>query len=420
MRPDVNVECDTDIQKRSYLLWSPVPIFMPLRHRILALALLAALSQWVAGTGQEPADREATESTATRLREKGWWPTRGDAARNEFIGTQACADCHKEQVLKQLQTPMAHAAWKASETEVLRSKALISQSTPPFKTEITRDRKGSTYTAARGGEAMSGQILWSMGDDTMGQTFVVQAGGTLYESQLSYFRAIDGLDLTPGHTHAPTRALEQAFGVAQSTETAQQCFGCHTTASSVRGKFDESKATPGITCEACHGPGATHVEAMQDKRDDAGRGAMLDPRTFGPVKLADFCGACHRTPLDVAAEKDFLPVNIRFQPYRLAKSRCWTRPDRRITCVACHDPHEDLQKGAKFYDGKCLACHTSGTTGAGHDSPVPASADSLPVCRVSTHDCVSCHMPKYIVPQMHGSFTDHDIRIVRPGDQYPL
>jgi hypothetical protein len=29
-------------------------------------------------------------------------------------------------------------------------------------------------------------------------------------------------------------------------------------------------------------------------------------------------------------------------------------------------------------------------------------------------------MPKYQVPQMHGKFTDHDIRIVRPGDPYPL
>jgi hypothetical protein len=28
-------------------------------------------------------------------------------------------------------------------------------------------------------------------------------------------------------------------------------------------------------------------------------------------------------------------------------------------------------------------------------------------------------MPKYEDAQFHGSFTDHDIRIVRPGDPYP-
>jgi formate-dependent nitrite reductase cytochrome c552 subunit len=39
---------------------------------------------------------------------------------------------------------------------------------------------------------------------------------------------------------------------------------------------------------------------------------------------------------------------------------------------------------------------------------------------VSTEHCVTCHMPKVQDPQFHGSFTDHDIRIVRPGDPYPL
>jgi hypothetical protein len=28
-------------------------------------------------------------------------------------------------------------------------------------------------------------------------------------------------------------------------------------------------------------------------------------------------------------------------------------------------------------------------------------------------------MPKYVVPQGRASFTDHDIRIVHPGDRFP-
>jgi formate-dependent nitrite reductase cytochrome c552 subunit len=30
---------------------------------------------------------------------------------------------------------------------------------------------------------------------------------------------------------------------------------------------------------------------------------------------------------------------------------------------------------------------------------------------VATTKCVTCHMPKYDVPEMHYSFTDHLIRI---------
>jgi hypothetical protein len=389
-------------------------------HFLIIVAMLSLHGERPSLDAQTAAGTEPTRPTAKRIREKGWWPTRPDAARNQFAGTEACVPCHKQKVVEQQQTPMAHAAWRASETEVLRSMAVISNSSPPFKTEILRDSRDSTYTVARGGLAMSGQVFWSMGDGQMGQTFVLQTGGHLYESQLSFFRAIKGLDLTPGHTPASPQDLEHAFGLTQTTETAQQCFGCHTTGSSQRGNFEPAHATPGVTCEACHGPGAIHVKAMQEKQDDSGQAAMLDPRSFGPVKMVDFCGACHRAPLDVTGVESSLPINIRFQPYRLSKSRCWSQPDRRITCVACHNPHQDLVRETGFYDEKCLACHAS--------TPVAAPAASEPqpivakpaICPVGTHDCVSCHMPKYRVPQMHGSFTDHDIRVVRPADPFPL
>jgi hypothetical protein len=257
-----------------------------------------------------------------------------------------------------------------------------------------------------------------MGDDVMGQTFLLQSGGNLYESQLSYFKAIDGLDLTPGHQPAAPRDLQHAFGAMQSTETAQQCFGCHTTASSVHGRLDESKATPGVTCEACHGPAATHVKAMQANRIDEGRAAVVDPREFGPVKTLDYCGACHRAPLDVTEAKDLLPIDVRFQPYRLSKSRCWSRPDARITCTACHNPHEPLVQDLPAYDAKCEACHGAAPPAAERKS---AALSEVPArCPVSTRNCVSCHMPRYRVPQLHGSFTDHDIRVVLPGDPFPL
>jgi hypothetical protein len=41
------------------------------------------------------------------------------------------------------------------------------------------------------------------------------------------------------------------------------------------------------------------------------------------------------------------------------------------------------------------------------------------VCPVSEKDCVICHMPKYDIPGMHYKFTDHWIRIAKPGEPYP-
>ena len=168
------------------------------------------------------------------------------------------------------------------------------------------------------------------------------------------------------------------------------------------------------------------MKAMQANPADKADTSILDPGAFAPAKLVDYCGACHRAPLDVTTAKDRVPINVRFQPYRLSKSRCWSQPDPRITCIACHNPHLPLEQDAVAYDAKCLACHAparpAASSSAGAIEPaggVPASKERK-ACPVAGNHCVSCHMPQYKVPQMHGSFTDHDIRIVRPGDPFPL
>jgi hypothetical protein len=157
---------------------------------------------------------------------------------------------------------------------------------------------------------------------------------------------------------------------------------------------------------------------MRQNDLEQGKAAILNPNSLDPVTLVDYCGACHRTSMDVTAGTNNSPINVRFQPYRLEKSRCWSRPDRRITCTACHNPHEQVVRDAGSYDAACLACHDSKDA-----APSPGSqtaVQKLPACPVATTKCVSCHMPKYEVTPMHGSFTDHDIRIVRPGDPFPL
>jgi hypothetical protein len=40
-------------------------------------------------------------------------------------------------------------------------------------------------------------------------------------------------------------------------------------------------------------------------------------------------------------------------------------------------------------------------------------------CPVAEKNCTSCHMPKIEVKAAHFNFTDHYIRIVRPGEKFP-
>jgi hypothetical protein len=149
--------------------------------------------------------------------------------------------------------------------------------------------------------------------------------------------------------------------------------------------------------------------------DNPGPGAqtIFGAKKLSPVDSVDFCGACHRTPMDVAVE---MPANmgiatLRFQPYRLERSLCWgEKGDARITCVACHDPHKPLMRDLSAYDAKCLLCHA----GKG-EAP---STTRIAGCTVGAKECASCHMPKYEIPAVHAMFTDHYIRIVRPGSGF--
>src|SRR2546422_1149727 len=53
-------------------------------------------------------------------------------------------------------------------------------------------------------------------------------------------------------------------------------------------------------------------------------------RSLKPDDLADFCGACHRTSVQVQVMDIRDVANVRFQPYRLEKGRCWNPDDSRI------------------------------------------------------------------------------------------
>ncbi|MBA3441815.1 MAG: hypothetical protein H0T92_18300, partial [Pyrinomonadaceae bacterium] len=133
---------------------------------------------------------------------------------------------------------------------------------------------------------------------------------------------------------------------------------------------------------------------------------------------SNFCGACHRTWDQVM----LLPGrggidNVRFQPYRLTNSRCYDTEDRRISCTACHNPHEELKRVPAAYDSKCMACHV-----ANPSSLKTAEASKRPTsqCPVETKNCVTCHMQKIELPGAHFKFTDHHIRVVKLNDRVPL
>jgi Cytochrome c554 and c-prime len=385
-------------------------------HYIAALAVfVVCLLAGIAVLAQSSSPADSPSATKERVNSQRWWPTKGTVPFAAFAGANACGECHSKKTSSQMTTPMAQAAVRLAEQAPSREIVAGTLQLGPYLYRISSGQLGSRLAVSSGKESISASIAWIFGAGVHGRTYILDQGGALYESQVSSFAGLHGLDLTPGHTAVNAGNLKNALGEQLTTSAAARCFACHTTYSTTDSKFDAARAVPGIRCEQCHGPGVQHIDAIHaDEREEAVK-AIFDPANLSPVESVDFCGACHRTTVDVVESTEaYGPINVRFQPYRLEKSRCWGNGgDARLTCVACHNPHEPLVHEASSYDQRCLACHAAKGTGASSNSETPAA------CPVATANCTSCHMPKLDVPEMHAKFTDHFIRIVRAGEKYP-
>lgn len=350
---------------------------------------------------------------------------RRELAGKSFVGQKACAECHKSKNQTQSHTAMANALKIAAESEVLRSHPKMTFRSGQYSFEIVSEGGQNLYRVSDGQDILSEPILYAFGNAHVAQTYVYRHDGKLYEGRVSYYPAIDGLDWTIGDVLNPPPSLEEAAGRDIDSDEARNCFSCHGTAAVVDARLQLEHMVPGVTCEACHGPGGSHIAARlvaPEASGDIFNPKMLDAETLSQ----EFCGACHRGVDAVAMMPNLGGINnVRFQPYRLFNSRGHDPKNPQFACTTCHDPHVDLQRGGAAYDAKCTTCHaphaSERLTGEQREASGkrPAASPSGKSCPVSSDRCVSCHMPKVEIAGAHFKFTDHRIRVVRPDDPYP-
>lgn len=330
-------------------------------------------------------------------------PGVGAHATIQFRGVRNCATCHKAQASGHPDTSMAHAMETVAECNILRNHLVLTTQLGSYSYRIERRGNESIYTVTDGIETFTTPLGWAFGLGAAGQTYVFEKDRKFYESRVSYYRVPDALDMTMGAQKLHPTTILEAAGRYMGPREAALCFGCHSTNGASNGKLTLDTMTPGVQCERCHGPTENHLEAL--KTGNMALFAMKKLSTMTTEETSNFCGQCHRTWAQIAMNGPHGTANVRFQPYRLANSKCYDAEDRRISCLACHDPHREVDHNDANYDSKCLACHGGGKPGA-------------LACKVSSKQpCVSCHMVRVELPGGHHKFTDHDIRIA--SDKYP-
>lgn len=296
-----------------------------------------------------------------------------------FVGNQACETCHAD-IFKE------HHGSNHDRTLRTASQAGMGEQFPkPAKLEnhpfVVSESGGSLSLAPKADPNGAIPLNFVLGAGKNGVTFVTPwEGGKLVEAHMSYLPKQKRWFTTPGQNH-PDEATRT--GVVWNDSIGRRCIGCH---SIPRGKFaafpDEKMF--GVGCEACHGPASNHVEAM--KRDKKAPLAIEKLSKLGGNGINELCGSCHRTQQGIAKGTDDEASTQRFQPYGLSLSKCFKSSNDALTCMTCHSPHKDAEKGAKYYNPVCQSCHTVGVTPAVKLTRVVA-------CKVQQDgDCIKCHM----------------------------
>jgi formate-dependent nitrite reductase cytochrome c552 subunit len=321
---------------------------------------------------------------------------------------QKCALCHPRESLLQQETPMAKAMQLSANDSTLKSHPRMTFQKGGFRYSVETQEGHTIYSVSDGTHTVSMPIKWALGVNN--QTWIVERDGKFYESLVSYYLSTDALNITTGDEQINPQSLDEAFGRELTPTETRNCFNCHAANAVSEGRLNLATIHPGLNCERCHIGASVHaVEITRGKNSTI----PLQLGSMSSEEMSNFCGQCHRTWETVVRSRERGPINVRFQPYRLANSKCFSGTDARISCVACHDPHQPLIRDAGYYDAKCLACHAQASKQA-----VPTTNTSAISCPVSASKCVGCHMPRVTLPNGLLTFTDHEIRIPHSGE-YP-
>lgn len=369
------------------------------------------------------------------------------AGREDFVGSETCASCHKAQAEAYLGSHHA--------------KALVKPSA-----ELSRARfDGSHFTTKHGGSTKfevreDGPVVITATADSKSATFPVthvsgvwpleqyvvatergklQALGVVWDSRSQAEGGSHWLHVYGKDGIAPRDPL---FFTSAAQNWNHMCAECHSTwverrYDTATDSFDTRWAELSVGCEACHGPGAAHVRSAKAGSKAASiaklpvslkSSGLWAPSTTGsPIPHTqdgvevDACAPCHsrREPL----KEHFLasdPFLDSFEPELLLPGRYhadgqvegevyeWSSflqsrmYQAGVRCSDCHEPHS----GKPMAQGNnlCVRCHEPARFNV--ESHSHHALGKAPLC-------IDCHMPPSTFMQIDER-RDHSIRIPRP------
>jgi len=341
----------------------------------------------------------------------------------QFAGSQVCGSCHKDIFVNHLLTEHHLTSAALTPKNILGSFKTGSNvfAFDPF-VNITMEKSDSGFYQVEyknGVEVKKQKFDIVVGSGRKGQSYLSWSGNHLVQLPITYFSPANQWSNSPGYNpHIPMF----------NRPITSRCLECHSTyfetipkTSKKFEEFDHNKIIYGIECEKCHGPAADHIEFhLKNPAVTAGKN-IQNPGKFARERLLDLCTLCHGGALNKTkpsfsfragdtlsnyfstqtAMLDADNIDVHGNQFGLmALSKCFKMSN--LTCVTCHNVHENENGKIEIFSQRCISCHSST-----HGKPCKLTAS---IGSSITQNCIDCHMPKQM---------SHAVAVYLQGNQMP-
>lgn len=402
---------------------------------IVVAILVTAFRDWNAASAPETAALPDAHKPAPIVSAQFVEPLPRD---DSYVGSQACAECHRELYDSYQQHPMAQSLSAVHTARAIEDYEGDQQfsSSRLARYEIRKDGDKVEHAEVRldrSGKEIVRQTVpvhYALGSGKRGRAYLTDNDGLLFMSPITWYSGTSQWDLSPGYSGTEHRRF--------SRRIVDGCLQCHA------GRVDDDlsgldrfKEPPfleeSIGCERCHGPAESHVAFHRDESPVDSEDPILKLASLDWPQRESLCMQCHlpgveRVPHFGRSDFDFRPgdhVNDIWTIFvegselkghqnfeavshveQMMVSRCFLNSEGKFGCTICHDPHSspDSSEVTAHYVGKCLQCHEQPDTDCAL-SPAERTHQEL------GSSCISCHMPKRDASDIpHTAQTDHRIQ----------
>jgi hypothetical protein len=406
------------------------------RRKTVCLLVVLGIISVSRGAAQKP-----TRSTQrSNIRSGALAQGRRAETKDKYVGSQACASCHRslhdsfrKTAMGQSMLPGDALASAFPVPATIYDKdsnqyfSVTSKDGHLFQSEYSLDDSGNEQ------KQQSKKIDYVIGAGEDGFGFLIQLDQYLFEAPLSYYTKSHSWGLAPGYEIKNRGFTRPILG---------RCIVCHSgRPNPVVGQVGLYNTPPfdelSVGCENCHGPGGAHVlERSQDQMMGIEPPLSGDSTIVNPARLSGWladnvCMRCHQgqdvrvelpsrnlqdfrpgqelgkyiTIFKIAPEPGASPSALPLEHYfSMTLSQCYLRSGN-LHCITCHDPHvaSSAADSIEHYQSQCLRCH--GEQGCKLEA-AKRRATNPP------DNCLTCHMPKRAVSTIaHAALTDHSIPV---------